>query len=591
VNAPTLRRPLLVYLVALVPVMGLAAGFAPYMIDGDSVAYMDIADLLHAHRWADAVNGYWHPLYPALLSVAQGLVHPARANELGVYYAVNFVVFFAQVAAMLWFVTALVRLREAMGEAPAVLSLKALQMLGVALLVIAAQRELTLNRVGPDGLLQALILAGLAMLLQALATDRLIFAPLMGLFFGLAYLTKSFAFLLALLAIAVLVLFQWRAQRRPLLRAVTSGALALVVFAAVAGPYVAALSRQKHRFDFGDSGSLNYAWYVGGTEKMHLEPWMTKDFGAATATLVHPEKQLLAQPGIYSYKGHALGTYPAWFDATYFNERIVPHIQLGQLAKRDERNMVLVFRYLLNHPEPLILLALLLFAGARLRLRETTFWWPAVGLGLAMWGIYGLVNVEERYVTVAYFAVLLPLFAALEVRAESEARALLPASALRSGAGMLVVLLAFLALGETLRVALRERREQSVAGLAHGWQYPEIFGAAEGLRAMGVRPGDEIACVGTKACLDDHYWARLAGVQILTEMYEPSPKHLIDQLGALPNREQAYAVMRAQGAKVLVGYFDPDEMNAVHPAAAGWVRLGETAFYALPLNLPGEAAR
>jgi 4-amino-4-deoxy-L-arabinose transferase-like glycosyltransferase len=597
-NAPTLRRPLLVYLLALAPVMGLAAGYAPYMMDGDSVAYMDIADLLHAHRWADAVNAYWHPLYPALLSVAQGLAHPSRANELGVYYAVNFAVFFAQVAAMLWFVTALVRLREAMGAAPAVLSLNALRLLGVALLVIAAQRELTLDRVGPDGLLQALILAGLAMLLQALATDRLIFVPLMGLFFGLAYLTKSFAFLLALLAIAVLVVFQWRAQRRPLWRAVASGLLALVVFAAVAGPYVTALSRQKHRFDFGDSGSLNYAWYVGGTEKMHLEPWMTKEFGAAKVELVHPEKQLLALQGapgagIYSYKGHALGTYPAWFDATYFNERIVPHIELGQLAKRDSRNAVLAVRYLLNHPEPLILLALLLCAGARLRLRETTFWWPAVGLGLAMWAIYGLVNIEERYVTVAYFAVLLPLFAALEVRAESGSRGdgLLPASALRSGAGVLVVLLAFLALGETLRVALQERREQSVAGLAHGWRDPEIFRAAEGLRALGVRPGDEIACVGTKACLDDHYWARLAGVQILTEMYEPDPKHLIDQLDTLPNREQAYDVVRAQGAKVLVGHFDPGEMNAAHPASAGWVRLGETAFYALPLNLPGGVSR
>jgi len=74
-------------------------------------------------------------------------------------------------------------------------------------------------------------------------------------------------------------------------------------------------------------------------------------------------------------------------------------------------------------------------------------------------------------------------------------------------------------------------------------------------------------------------------------MYEPDPKHLIDHLGALANREQAYAVVRAQGAKVLVGYFDPGEMNAAHPASAGWVRLGETAFYALPLNLPGEAAR
>jgi len=189
--------------------------------------------------------------------------------------------------------------------------------------------------------------------------------------------------------------------------------------------------------------------------------------------------------------------------------------------------------------------------------------------------------------------VLLPLFAALEVRAESEARpgGLLPAIALRSGASVLVVLLAFLALGETLRVALQERREQSVAGLVHGWRDPEIFGAAEGLRSMGVQPGDEIACVGTKACLDDHYWARLAGVQILTEMYESDPKHLIDQLDALPNCEQAYDVARAQGAKVLVGYLDPGEMNAAHPASAGWVRLGATAFYALPLNLPSGVPR
>ena len=49
--------------------------------------------------------------------------------------------------------------------------------------------------------------------------------------------------------------------------------------------------------------------------------------------------------------------------------------------------------------------------------------------------------------------------------------------------------------------------------------------------------------------------------------------------------------MRAEGARVLVGRFDPGEMNAAHPASAGWVRLGETAFYALPLHSPGEASR
>jgi hypothetical protein len=79
-------------------------------------------------------------------------------------------------------------------------------------------------------------------------------------------------------------------------------------------------------------------------------------------------------------------------------------------------------------------------------------------------------------------------------------------------------------------------------------------------------------------------------MQIVTEIYEPEPKHLIDQLGALPDPKQAYDVVRAQGAKVLVGYFDPGEMNGTRPAA-GWVRLGETAFYALPLHLPGEVSR
>ena len=256
-KAQALRRPLLAYLLLLLPVMWAAMRFDPYSIDGDAVAYMDLADLLHAHRWAAAVNGYWHPLYPALLCAAQVLLHPSRANELGAYRVVNFFIFLAQVAAMLGFVTALSNLRDRMSTAPALLSLNALRLLGVALLTIASQRELSLGKVRPDGLLQALILAGLAMLLQTLATNCLIFAPLIGLFFGLAYLTKSFAFLVALLSIAALSLFMWLVQHRSIARAALTGLLAFVAFAAVAGPYVAALSHQKHRFDFGDSGSLN----------------------------------------------------------------------------------------------------------------------------------------------------------------------------------------------------------------------------------------------------------------------------------------------------------------------------------------------
>ncbi len=583
-NTSVLRRILAGYLLLLVPAAWLAARYDRYAIDGDAVAYMDIADLLHAHRWSDAVNGYWHPFYPAMLWLGQMLFHPTRMTELRAYYAINFLLFLVQVAAMLLFVRALVRLRARVRPlVESLLPQAALQLLGVSLLVIATMRELSLGKVRTDGLLQALILLGLAMLMEALAAEvfssAAVYSALMGLFLGLGYLTKSFAFVLALLSVGVMVLFAVFVRRRTMGRSVAQGVIALVVFAFVAGPYMAALSHQKGRFDFGDSGNLNYVWYVSGTEKMHLEPSMTESFGSATVHLVHPEKQLMGSPGVYSYKALANGTYPPWFDATYFNERITPKFSLGRLVQRDARNVVLIFRYLVNHPEPLLLWFVLLATGAVLR-GANRFAWPPAALGLLMWGIYTTVNVEERYVTVAYLAILLPLFAAMQARQDGT----VPQEIIQRTAAILVVLFACLQLGELYRQDAAKRRDESVAGQVPAWRDHDQYGAAEGLSKLGIHSGDEIACIGEDACLIDNYWARLAGVRVLTEIYEPTHEHLIDVLDRMPGRDVALATVRAEGAKVLVGALDPGEMNADHPAAAGWVRLGETRFYALPMT-------
>jgi 4-amino-4-deoxy-L-arabinose transferase-like glycosyltransferase len=583
-----LRKLLIVYLLLLVPIGWLAMKYEPFLLDGDAVSYMDIADLLHAHRWAGAVNGYWHPLYPAVLAFAQILFHPTRWNEIPAYYAANYAIFLLELVAMVLFVYALDRLRTRTlsNSAPPLLSREALALLGCALVVVASQRELAMGLVRPDALLQALMLLAFAMMLNALATDSLIYAPLMGLFFGLAYLTKSFAFVVALLSIALMFLFQLWLRRRALARAVTNAAFALVVFGAVAGPYVAALSHQKHRFDFGDSGALNYAWYVGGVEKMHLEPWMTSSFGPATVRLVHPEQQLLASPGIYSYRAEPYGTYPDWFDTTYFNERITPHLNVLVLLHRDARNAVLVIRYLFNHPEAWILLLLVIAAGARLRFgnwRRDNFWLPMILLGLAMWVLYGLVNVEERYVTLAYLVVVLPVFAALRVpQPEADEFGATPSSWLPSTSTAMIVLLAFLAAGESLRIALEQRR--FATALSHPWYNAEMFGAAQSLRQLDVKPGDEVACMGGYACLNQNYWARLAGVRILTEIYNPNP-NLFEQWAGLPNRAQVLEILRQQNAKVLVAQFDPASLADNPAAAKGWIRLDNTDLYAYPLTL------
>ena len=583
-----LRKLLIVYLLLLVPIGWLAMKYEPFLLDGDAVSYMDIADLLHAHHWAGAVNGYWHPLYPAVLAFAQILFHPTRWNEIPAYYAANYAIFLLELVAMVLFVYALdrLRIRTLSDSAPPLLSREALALFGCALIVIASQRELAMGLVRPDALLQALMLLAFATLLNALATESLIYAPLMGLFFGLAYLTKSFAFVVAVLSIGVMFLFQLWLQRRALTRVLTNAVLALVVFGAVAGPYIAALSHQKHRFDFGDSGALNYAWYVGGVEKMHLEPWMTSSFGPATVHLIHPEQQLLAAPGIYSYRAEPYGTYPDWFDTTYFNERIIPHLNPSVLLHRDARNAVLVIRYLFNHPEAWILLALLIALGARLRFgnwRRDNFWLPMILVGLAMWMLYGLVNVEERYVTLAYLAILLPIFAVLRVpQPEADEFGTTPSSWLPSAATAMIVLLAFLAAGESLRLALEQRRYETP--LPHPWYNAEMFGAAQSLQQLGVQPGDQVACMGGYACLNQNYWARLAGVRILTEVYNPNP-NLFEQWAGLPNRAQVLDILRQQDAKVLVAQFDPASLGDDPAAAQGWIRLDGTDLYAYPLTL------
>lgn len=582
-----LRKLLIVYLFLLVPIGWLATKYQPYLLDGDAVCYMDIADLLHAHRWAGVVNGYWHPLYPAVLTAAQIVFHPSRWNEIPAYYFANYSIFLFELVTMVAFVYALDRLRArtlGRGTQP-LLSRECLALLGCALVVIASQRELAMGLVRPDALLQALMLLAFAMLLNALATESLIYAPLMGLFFGLAYLTKSFAFVMALLSIALMFVFQLWLQRRKPARAFGNAALGLVVFGIVAGPYVAALSHQKHRFDFGDSGALNYAWYVGGVEKMHLEPGMISSFGPATVHLVHPEQQLLTSPGIYSYRAEPYGTYPDWFDTTYFNERIIPHLNPPVLIRRDARNVVLVVRYLFNHPETWILLALLLVFGARLRFGNWrhNFWLPMILLGLAMWILYGLVNVEERYVTLAYLVVLLPVFAALRApEPEADEFGAAPSSWLPSASAAMIVLLAFLAAGESLRIALEQRREES--GLPHPWYNAEMFGAAHALQQLGIKPGDEVSCMGFYACLNDNYWARLDGVRIVTEVYNPNG-NLYAQWAGLSNRQQALDVLRGQNAKVLVAQFDPAEISLDPDAAQGWIRLDNTDLYAYPLTV------
>jgi hypothetical protein len=590
-----LRRlwPLYCFLAALVT-FGYAS-YDSYQIDGDAISYMDIGDLMRSHQWAGIINGYWNPLYPAALAIGNIVFHPTRYNELHAYYMVNFAIFLLEMLAVVAFTDALIQLRElretstaGRNPLPFLLDRYTLRYLGIAILVISSQRELSMGKVRPDALLLAFLLFALAALLKHLATNQLRYAALMGLALGLAYLAKSFAFVFTFLCILALIAFRFFWQRQPITRIASSAVLVFVCFSLVAGPYVAALSHQKGRFDFGDSGNLNYVWFVAGTEKMHLQQNQTALFGSADVHLKHPEKQLLDNPPVFSYKELPYGTYPDWFDTSFFNERIKAHMNPRLQIIVIRQCIMRILRYMCNHPEAYALLAVLLLLGARLhptwRPTANAFWLVPFLLGIATLCIYGIVNVEDRYLSAAFLALLLPLFAAMR-NAPAPENPAVQSIATRTAASAAIALLALLAVAESARIVGELRRNLVFAQSPTGWYNHDIFPAAHALNDLGVGPGDTVACIGTIACLYDHYWARVAGVRILTEIYEPNPP-LYPYLAATPNREQAYDVARREGAKVLVGYFDPGLMTGTNPVSAGWHELGQTHFYALPLNLP-----
>lgn len=571
------------------------SGYALYdqfQIDGDAIDYMDISDYIRFHQWPAIVNGYWHPLYPAVLALFHGIFHCTAANELRAFYFANLAIFLLEMFAIVALTDSLVALREAMqGTSSAshfVLERYGLRYVGLTLLVIATQRELSLGKIRPDALLQALLLLAVASLLRYYASGSLVFACTMGVALGLAYLAKSFAFVFALLCIIALIAFAVLWLRRRAVTTIISGALAFLCFAALAGPYVAALSKQRGRFDFGDSGTLNVAWYVGGVEKMHIQPYMTDRFGSAEVHLKHPERELLRSPQILSYAALPYGTMPDWFDPSYFNDQVKPHLDLKGEIKRGARNAVLVVRYLFNHPEGWLLLLLLFALGARVVLIPRgahAFWVPSAALGAVAWGIYATVNTEERYITFAYLCLVLPLFAALRFP-DSGTSADKSRPWLRPVAQSLVLLMAILAVGESLRTVFEYRRQLSLIPLPGGWYSLRDEHAAQALKSMNLKPGDTVACVAYPACLGDFYWARLAGLRVLTEIYVPDGVSAYEFLTTLPNREQAIEVVRQQGAKVLVGDFAGAPVLPTPPALAGWQQLSDSTLYELPLNLP-----
>ncbi len=549
------------------------AKYDAYQLDGDAVAFMDISDFLLKHQWQHVLNGYWNPAYSVALALGTLIARPDRWHELPVFFWVNFFIYLGCIASTLFFVNGLVRLRERcipQGNLEAALTPFALTLSSLGLLLFSFQRELSLGKVRSDALLFFFFLLAAGILLRLQSGGRFYSYPLLGLTLGLAYLTKSFAFLpscILMLAIFLFGLSRKTAQRKTI---AAGSILAALVFAAVTGPYICGISRQAGYLTIGDSARINYMYFVDETPRWH--EFRTGHVGHALLPFKHPEQLLLYPPAVYSYAEHAVGTYPLWFDPNYYTAGLKPHFWLHGHIHQLIRNPELLIRFFFNHPEPFVLFFVLLAAGAALPHGRSAWlpWVPTIGWGLLMFGIYFPVDLQDRYLTAPFLLIAIPCLALLRVPEDSGSRV-----SMQQIATALALLLAFLSVADAARDIFERRRDLNVAGVFQAGYNPEIYSAGHGLAALGIVPGDAIACMGGSACQLDQYWARLAGAQILAEIEVPETDSPESYWNSLPNQPQVISTLAAQNIRAIVAVFPSSEQ-----IPQGWQQLGTSSFYA-----------
>lgn len=380
----------------LVPLAALQGWVFRHTVAPDGVAYLDLSDAVVQWRLGELVNGYWSPVYPTIVGVVRLLLSATPLGapywEFALLHFVSFASFVLSLAAFEWFLRALDNAGAAWHQQPFSTPLGR----AIAYLLFGTASLVMISVAGtvPDFLLSAALFGAFACLLRLRdhPTDRGA-AIRLGLVLAAGALTKSVLFPVGVVMLVALALAVWKRGGRAALQ------YAAAAFVVATLPWCVALSLSLNRPTTGETGSLNYAWYVN-----HQQPPNT---GVMPASARPPDSLPLDGLAIMP---NARGTNPLWYDPARWHREVRPRFSAAQQWSRLSYSLA----YYVGILAPLLLVVLAVAAAAEWRDIRTTIGRSLVVVlpTVAAFGAYALVYTTSRYVAPFLVAACLTIAAA-----------------------------------------------------------------------------------------------------------------------------------------------------------------------------------
>ena len=423
--------------------------------------------------------------------------------------------------------------------------------IGYVLFLWSSLVLIDLALVTPDLMVAALIFLLGALLLDLRAQPSWWKFGAFGVVCGLGYLAKGFMFPMAFVFLALLLL-SGKLTKARLGGVLLAGAMFLIV----STPFIFALSKAKGRLTYGDTGKLAYAEMV--SPQPPQMQWQGEPAGSGTP--LHTTRKISDDPAVFEYAEPVSGTYPPWYDPSYWNAGMHSQFRLRSQVRVLVQSARAYGGMLVGCSAVIAGIMIFLLIGEGPALKDIAQNWPLLIIPCVAAGLYALVLVHSRYI--AGFAVLFFVGILTGIRLRRNDKFELVAK--QVGIGVVLAMLLSLA------VTLASNAYHTLT-VSAGPARREHIEVAEGLQQIGFRANDRVAVLSDG--LED-YWARLGRFKIIAEI--ASSRLDGREFWAAPPevRVRAYEAVSRIHARAIIAWSPP-----AGELSHGWRQIGATQYY------------